>query len=166
MRRLQFFLAAALALLLAFSAAGTNLTRKAPLHLGMNQSTQIILLDASVYAFPEQQEEVSHLLVRNASGFKFTPNPGNFLAIDTLNVSEYHTSAIVEFLRENGGPMGINYSYHVPTLGDFASPKWSPTKDIQLYHVPAITNFLMNDWQPSKPDFNEYPTWISQFLSA
>ena len=165
MRRLPFFIAAALALMLAFSAAGSDMTGKAPLYLGMNQSPQIILLGASAHTFPELQEEARPLLMRNASGFKFTPNPGNFLAIDTLNVSEYHLPTIVEFL-EDGRPMGINYSYHVPALGNFASANWSPTRDIQFHHVPAITNFLKSDWQPPEPEFNQYPTWISQFLNA
>jgi hypothetical protein len=163
MRSLQFFLGLTLALLLALSAAGSNMAGKAPLYLGMNQSPQTISLGASVYTFPKLPEEARPLLMRNASGFRFTPDPGNFLEMDTLNVSEYHTPTIVEFL-EDGRPMGINYSYHVPALGDFASPNWSPTRDIQFYHVPAITNFLKIDWQPPEPEFNEYPTWISQFL--
>ncbi len=167
MRHLQFLLAGALALLLAFSATGSDLTGRTPVYLGMNHSPQTILLGAYPHAFSGQPERAGPLLMSDASGFRFTqyPYPGNFSSSDILNVSEYHVPPIVEFLQEDTIPKGINYSYHTPGLGDFASPNWSPTGDIQFYHVPAITNFLKSDWQPPVPELNTYPTWIYQFLS-
>ncbi len=164
MRYLIFLLAGALAMLLAFSGSGSDLTGRATVHLGMNHSPQTILLGTSSHLFSEQPERPGPLLMSNASVFRFTPYPGDYLALDTLNVSEYHVPAIVEFLAEDNAPTGINYSYHTPGLGNFTRPDWSPTVDIQYYHVPAITNFLNSDWQPPVPEFIDYPTWIYQFL--
>ena len=164
MRHLRFFLAGVLALLLAFSVTGSDPTGRAPVYLGMNHSPQIILLGESPHMFSRQPEQPGPLLMSNASVFRFTPYPGDYLALDTLNVSEYHVPAIVEFLTEDNLPTSINYSYHTPVLENFTKPDWSPTVDIQYYHVPAITNFLNSDWQPSAPEFIDYPTWIYQFL--
>jgi hypothetical protein len=165
---MQFFLVSAFALLLVFSGTASDLNGKAPIYLGMNHSPQTILLGASPHVFSIQPERAGPLLLSNDSGFRFTPYPysANYSALNSLNVSEYHVPSIVEFLREDVVPTGINYSYHVPSLGNFTRPDWSPTSDIQYYHVPAITNFLQSDWQPPIPELSDHPTWIYQFLSA
>ncbi|MBN1234672.1 MAG: hypothetical protein JW999_01325 [Methanotrichaceae archaeon] len=164
MRSLLYILATVFATMLTISGAGLDPSGKAPIYLGMNYYPEPVKLGGSAYALPEQATELRSLIWPSSPGFNFTPNPGYALSMDSLNISEYHVPTIVDFLKEDFKPEGINYSYHVPTLGDFASPDWSPTTDIQFYHVPAITNFLKNNWQPPQPEFDHYPTWIYQYL--
>ncbi|TFH49712.1 MAG: hypothetical protein E4G89_04425 [Methanothrix sp.] len=166
MRSQLYILAAVLAIMLTFSGTGLDQSRKAPIYLGMNYYQEPVKLGGAAYSLPEQSRELRPSFWPSSSGFNFSLNPDYAIYMDSLNISEYHVPSIVNFLKEDFSPVGINYNYHAPALRDFASPDWRPTTETQIYHVPAITNFLMSDWQPSKPEFNEYPTWISQFLRA
>jgi len=164
MRSQLYILAAVLAIMLTFSGAGLDQSRKAPIYLGMNYYQEPVKLGGATYSVPEQSRELRPSFWPSGPGFNFSPNPNYALYMDSLNISEYHVPSIVNFLKEDFSPVGINYSYHAPSLGDFASPNWSPTRDIQIYHVPAITNFLMSNWQPPQLEFDHYPTWIYQYL--
>ena len=164
MRSLRYILAAILAITIAFSGAGSDPFRKAPVYLGMDYYQEPVKLGGYAHSLPEQSKELRSLFWPSRPGFNFTPDPRYAPVMDSLNISEYHVPAIVDFLKDDFGREGINYSYHAPALGNFSSPNWSPTRDIQIYHVPAITDFLKNDWQSPQPEFDYYPTWIYQYL--
>ena len=166
MRSLRYILAAILAIMIAFSGAGSDPSRKAPVYLGMDYYQEPAKLGGAAYGQPEQSKELRSSFWPSRPGFNFTPDPRYAPGMDSLNISEYHVPSIVDFLKDDFRQEGINYSYHAPALGDFASPNWSPTRDIQIYHVPAITDFLKNDWQSPQPEFDYYPTWIFQYLRS
>jgi len=157
---------AVLAITLAISGAESDTSSKSPLYLGMNYYPEPVKLGGAASALPDQSKELRSSFWPSRPGFNFTPNPSYAHYMDSLNISEYHVPSIVDFLKEDFSPVGINNSDYVPAQGDFASPNWSPTRDIQIYHVPAITDFLKNDWQSPQPEFDYYPKWIFQYLRS
>jgi len=164
MRKLLYILAAVLAIMLTVSGAGLEQSRNAPIYLGMNYYQEPVKLGGAAYSLPGQPSEFSQSFWPYGANFDFKPNRSNALYDPSLNISEYHVPSIVNFLKDDFGQEGIDYSYHVAPLGDFASSNWSPTKDIHIYHVPAITDFLKNDWQSPQLDFSYYPPWFAQYL--
>lgn len=164
MKSLLYILGAVLLIIMTASGAGLDPSGKAPLYLGMNYYQEPLKLGGASYSLPEQSEQFSQSFWPHGADFNFTPNRGYALYMESMNISNYHVPSIVNFLKDDFGKEGIDYSYHIATLGDFASPNWSPTKDIHIYHVPAITNFLRNDWQPPQPDYDYYPPWIFQYI--
>lgn len=164
MRSQLYILAVVLAIMLTFSGAGLDQSRKAPVYLGMNYYQEPVKLGGAAYGLPGQSADFGSSFWQPSAGFNFTPDPSYALYMESLNISQYHVPSIVNFLKDDVGREGIDYSYHVPALGDFASPDWRPTRDIDIYHVPAITDFIKNDWQPPQTDFDYYPAWVYQYL--
>ncbi len=164
MKSLLYILGAALLIIMTASGAGSDLSGKSPIYLGMNYYQEPLKLGGASYSLPEQSGQFPQSFWPHGDNFNFAPNRDYALYMESMNISKYHVPSIVNFLKDDFGREGIDYSHHIAPLGDFASPNWSPTKDIHIYHVPAITDFLRNDWQSPKPDYDYYPPWVFQYL--
>ncbi len=85
---------------------------------------------------------------------------------DILSIEDYHIPPIVEFLKPDYVPEGMNYTYYVPALGEFANQSWTPPRADYSLHVPAIGAFLSEERQPPAPNYSYYPYWMAEYLQA
>ena len=75
MRSLRYILAAVLAITIAFSGAGSDPSRKAPVYLGMDYYQEPVKLGGAAYGQPEQSKELRSSFWPYSPGFNFTPEP-------------------------------------------------------------------------------------------
>lgn len=85
---------------------------------------------------------------------------------DPLNIEEYYVPSLVEFLKPDYKPEGINYSLHVPALGNFANASWQPPGTNYSLYVPELGAFLSEDWMSPSPNPADYPPWMIAYLNG